>query len=104
MSRLFRTHLSLPLGTHGPPWWRRVLRLPLHQATTHAHVIGVSGSGKSRFLAGFYLSLLRRGLPATLIDPHGDLAKLVLSHLIASGTYRRPDAYERVIYLDIPAA
>jgi hypothetical protein len=101
---LFRNHPTLPLGTHGPAWFRRVVALPLHQVKTHLHVIGVSGSGKSRFLAGLYLNLLRRHLPATLIDPHGDLAQLVLAHLVAGGVYRRPDAFARVLYLDIPAA
>jgi hypothetical protein len=68
------------------------------------HVIGVSGFGKSRFLAGLFLSMQQAGLPATLIDPHGDLAHLVLSHLVAQGFYRRPEAYERLLYLDLPAA
>ncbi len=68
------------------------------------HVIGVSGSGKSRFLAGLYLDLLAHGMPATLIDPHGDLAKLVLAHLVAMGVYRDPAAFTRIRYLDLPAA
>jgi hypothetical protein len=89
---------------NGPAWFRRVVALPLQEVKSHMHVIGVSGSGKSRFLAGLFLSLLRRRLPAMLIDPHGDLAQLVLAHLVASGTYRRADAFDRVIYLDLPAA
>src|SRR4051812_42426300 len=90
---------ALMLGTGGPHWWPRELRLPVPQAMTHMHVIGVSGSGKSRFLAGLYLDLLAHGLPATLIDPHGDLAELVLAHLVARGTYQSPAAYERIRYL-----
>jgi hypothetical protein len=39
-----------------------------------------------------------------LIDPHGDLAKLVLSHLVANGTYNNPQAYKKILYLDLPAA
>lgn len=68
------------------------------------HIIGASGSGKSRFLAHLYLSLLRQGRPATLIDPHGQLARLVLTHLVADGRYRDPTTFQRIAYLDLPAA
>src|SRR3712207_6471359 len=44
------------------------------------------------------------GMPATLIDPHGDLAEMVLSHLIQRGTYTDPASYDRLVYLDLPAA
>jgi hypothetical protein len=39
----------------------------------------------------------------TLIDPHGDLAKLVLTHLVGQGTYKDSATYERIVYLDLPA-
>ncbi len=91
------------VGTAGAAPFRRQVRLSLPEITQHAHVIGVSGSGKSRFLAGFFLSLLRLGLPATLIDPHGDLARLVLGHLIERGLMR-PEAFDRILYLDLPEA
>ena len=100
----FKKHPSLLLGTYGSSWWPQSVRLPLSQIRTHVHVIGVSGSGKSRFLAGLYLDLLTHGLPATLIDPHGDLAQLVLAHLVAQGFFDRPGAYDRLVYLDLPAA
>ena len=93
----------ITLGTSTGTFFRRALTLPVEQARVHALVSGVSGVGKSRFLAHYYLSLLRRGIPATLIDPHADTARLVLAALAAAGVYHRPDAYERVIYLDLPA-
>jgi hypothetical protein len=40
----------------------------------------------------------------TLIDPHGDLAKLVLSHLVVQGRYQDKATYDRILYLDLPAA
>lgn len=43
-------------------------------------------------------------MPVTLIDPHGDLADLLLSYLVAQGVFRDSSAYERLVYLDIPAA
>jgi hypothetical protein len=44
------------------------------------------------------------GMPATLIDPHGDLAELVLAHLVQRGTFTDPTAYDKLVYLDLPAA
>jgi hypothetical protein len=46
----------------------------------------------------------KAGMPATLIDPHGDLAEMVLSHLIQRGEFQDPQAYDKLVYLDIPAA
>jgi DNA helicase HerA-like ATPase len=94
----------VPVGETRGLWSWRPHSLPADQVASHVHVIGVSGSGKSRFLARFYLDLIRRGYPASLIDPHGDLARLVLAQLVASGLYRTEDAYTRVLYLDLPAA
>jgi Helicase HerA, central domain len=68
------------------------------------HILGKTGSGKSYFLAGLFLAFYEAGVPVTLIDPHGDLAELVLSHLAASGVFRDAKAYERLVYLDLPAA
>jgi hypothetical protein len=51
-----------------------------------------------------YLELLRAGLPATLIDPHGDLAELILAHLVAQGVYQDASAFARILYLDVPGA
>src|SRR3954468_14803422 len=68
------------------------------------HVLGKTGSGKSYFLAGLFLAMHDAGMPATLIDPHGDLAEMVLAHLVQRGTFTDPTAYHRLVYLDIPAA
>src|SRR5262245_46172449 len=83
---------------------RDLVTLPA-SALMHTHCIGKSGYGKSYWLACLFLMLLSRGCSATLIDPSGDLARLVLKLLIATRyfeTYR--DAFDRLIYLDIPRA
>ncbi len=95
---------DLPLGTFGHTLFPRTLALPAEQIGSHVHVIGVSGSGKSRFLAGLFVSLLEQQRSATLIDPHGDLASLILARLVTNGFFRRARAFERLIYLDLPAA
>lgn len=91
--------VEIPLGSYGHWYRKRHLSLRGHDANTHTHVIGVSGSGKSRFLASFYVNLIVSGGAATLIDPHGDLASLVLSGLIERGFPR-----EKLVYLDLPEA
>ena len=94
----------LTLGTFGPlPILTLPLNIRLSQANTHWHIIGTSGSGKSFFLAQLFLSLLKHGSPVTLIDPHSDLAKLVLTHLVGQGRYKDKATYERIVYLDLPA-
>src|SRR6266699_608807 len=66
----------------------------------HKHIIGISGSGKSSFLATIALLLLRQGVPFTLIAPHADLSKLILSLLARSDFYTHPRAYEKLWYVD----
>jgi hypothetical protein len=81
-----------------------MFRISTQQARAHMHVLGKTGSGKSYFLAGLFLAMHEAGMPATLIDPHGDLAELVLSHLVQRGEFTDPTAYDRLVYLDLPAA
>lgn len=95
---------SIPLGTHGLPFLARSLRLRGDEAKSHVYVIGKTGSGKSRWLASLYVNILKAGYSATLIDPHGDLAQLVLRQLVAVGYFDSEDAYQRLLYLDVPAA
>jgi len=66
----------------------------------HKHIIGISGSGKSSFLASCALLLLRQGVPFTLVDPTGDLATLILSLLASSDFFRNPKAFDRLWYVD----
>jgi DNA helicase HerA-like ATPase len=100
----FRNDRSFALGTYGDWPFKRTLRVARGLIKNHAHVQGITGSGKSRFLAGLYLSLYDAALPATLVDPHGDLAQLVLGKLIERGAFRDASAFDRIIYLDLPEA
>src|SRR4051794_7208281 len=100
----YRGQPKLLLGTAARGPFARPVKLPLSRFNTSAHIIGLSGSGKSRFLAHLYLSLLAHGCAATLLDVHGDLARLVLAQLVHRGTFRDGTAFERIRYLDLPAA
>src|SRR5688500_8008327 len=96
---------TIPLGTSRFLFFgKRTLRISTRQARVHMHVLGKTGSGKSYFLAGLFLAMYEAGMPATLIDPHGDLAELVLTHLVQRGEFAHRSAYERLLYLDLPAA
>src|SRR5215217_1264134 len=96
---------TIPLGKTRFLWlFTRTLRISRRHARAHMHVLGKTGSGKSYFLAGLFLAFYKARMPVTLIDPHGDLAELVLSHLAAAGVFREETAYERLVYLDLPEA
>jgi len=101
--RFLNTPDQLPVGFYGPSFFKRWVHLPVADLTRHVFVQGVTGVGKSRWLAHLALSLIRRGEGVTVLDPHGDTARLIFAHLVVDGVYRDPDAYERVTYLDLPA-
>src|SRR5437016_4892610 len=72
---------------------------PQHRANTHMHVIGGSGTGKSKFLEMLIRSDIRAGHGLCLIDWHGTLYNDVLrycSHLDV-GLY---DDFRSLVLLD----
>lgn len=71
-------------------------------ARKHYRVLGVTGAGKSKFLATLILQLINIGISVILLDPAGDLCDDVLMALwdtrfFADGGER---AFTRVRYLD----
>lgn len=69
--------------------------------TTHFHVMGLTGMGKSKLLASIAAQLIIQGRSCAVIDPHADLAYDVLRLLVERGFYRRhQDAMRRVLYVD----
>jgi hypothetical protein len=59
---------------------RRAVRLSPEDRKIHAHVIGSSGSGKSRFLEWMIRGDLRNQQGFCLIDPHGELYDEVVAY------------------------
>src|SRR3954447_16023751 len=108
-----KTHPSLLLGTH-PPHFGLFNDVTLSPAAQRYHglIVGKSGSGKSKLLQHLMLSQIQNSLKesawlsnysshgATVLEPHHDLSFDILTSLVASGFYKRPDAYERVVYVD----
>jgi len=69
-------------------------------AEKHVWLQGVSGSGKSWALCWIILTLLRNNRNCIVIDPHGDLAELLLKYLAYSGFYDNEKAYEKLWYIE----
>ena len=92
---------SVTLGTSGPPVIDRPVVLKGRELAAHKHILGVTGQGKSKMIAGYFLQLVNQGVGALLIDPHADLADDILAALASNGFYRDPRAYERLLYLDL---
>ncbi len=66
----------------------------------HKVCSGITGSGKSTFLAWIALSLLRQGMAFSLIDPHSDLSRLILQLLLSSDFFSSPKSFERLWFVD----
>src|ERR1700741_315288 len=70
MKRLHLGYNAIGKGVHIKPEDRK----------THMHVIGSSGSGKSRFLEWMIRGDLRNQQGFCVIDPHGELYDAVVAH------------------------
>jgi hypothetical protein len=64
------------------------------------YIIGTTGQGKSKFLESLLVADIRAGRGCGLVDPHTDLARDTLAHLLSDGYFCDPKAFERVIYFD----
>lgn len=78
---------------------RRRIALPPKMRSTHMHVIGASGRGKSKFLEGMLRRDIMNREGLCLIDPHGYLYNDILRWCETRGLLGK-----RVIYLFEPAA
>jgi hypothetical protein len=87
------------LGRVGPLWLKRY-EIPISHRFTHLYCIGASGQGKSRFLEHLLVQDIVAGRGIGLVDPHTDLARDTLAHLLSVGYFDDPEAFKRVIYFD----
>jgi hypothetical protein len=74
--------------------------IPNWTRDTHVYVIGASGTGKSKLLESLFVADVKAGRGCGLVDPHGDLARDTLAHLLSVGFFADPDTLKRVIYFD----
>lgn len=91
---------SLHLGLQG----RWPLRFPLAlrglELAKHKHIMGTTGVGKSKFNAHVAVSLIRSGLPCSVIDPHADLVHDILGLLHQDGFFQSPAAVKKLWYVE----
>jgi hypothetical protein len=98
----FPSSPSIVLGTYagGFPGLPGKVALTAKEIATHKHVIGLTGQGKSKFLASYFLQLMNQGVGCALIDPHADLGTDILGTLIDTGFFKDSRAYQRLLYVD----
>src|SRR5438552_17302222 len=92
---------SLVLGTTGEGLQYALLDQYFER---HKWVLGISGSGKSYFLASLICQIFALGISFCLIDPHGDLAKLVLKLLAQYNYFSDSRAFQKLLYVDFSKA
>ena len=81
-----RRELPLGRGEHtGNPYYLP----PELYLSTHAHLIGASGFGKSFYLEHLLRAYTHLRIPASIIDPHGDHARHYYEFLRQSPRLRR---------------
>src|SRR5438270_3469615 len=69
---------------------------PLKQ---HKIITGITGQGKSKFLASMAIQLMREKIPVAIVDPHSDLCDDVLTTLAQTGFFADERAYDRLWYV-----
>lgn len=60
---------------------RKVFGIKEKNRRGHMYIVGKTGTGKSSLLANMALSDIKQGNGIATIDPHGDLAETLLSHI-----------------------
>src|SRR5439155_5265630 len=91
---------SLTIGNKGIWPFLYPYRLSGKKLKTHMKIMGLSGMGKSYFIAKAATDLINQGIPVSLIDPHTDLAHDTLRLLYESGYFNKPHAYDKLWYVD----
>src|SRR3989338_4772529 len=97
---VFFANHNIVLGTTAPPLPFPKFRLAPKDQNVHATICGRTGSGKSKLLQSVFLQHLKKGHGVGLIEPHHDLSFDCLTSLVGSGFFNRPDAFDRLVYLD----
>jgi hypothetical protein len=91
---------AITIGYHGMLPFRLPVTLRAKHLQSHMRVLGISGQGKSKTLAHLAATLIRAGVGCAVIDPHASLVLDILSLLYDAGYFRRPDAFEKLLYID----
>jgi hypothetical protein len=74
--------------------------IPTAARHTHFYCIGTTGQGKSKFLESLLVGDILAGRGCGLVDPHTDLARDTLTHLLSKDFFDDPAALDRVVYFE----
>lgn len=91
---------GLVLGRLGRTRFSPLLRLPTHVRNGHGYVVGLSGSGKSKFLEHCLFQDMAAGRGVGLIDPHSLLVDDLLKYALTAGVFLNLDIRQKLIYVD----
>jgi len=91
---------DLVLGRVGTSPFAPFYHLPLHARSSHTHVVGLSGRGKSKLLEWMCYQDIASGIGAGVIDPHSLLIDDLVRHLLTKRVLENTDIRERIIYVD----
>lgn len=80
--------------------WPRQVELDERAMLSHKHVLGTTGSGKSKLLESIFLQSLKENRATTFIDPTGGSAEYILTYLDQRGFFNDPANYEKLIYVE----
>lgn len=86
-ARRLAPHVSIPetgiglAGSNYPKTRGRLIALPYASVPLHQWILGPTGTGKSALLDNEITQAMNQGLGVVLIEPKGDLARSVLSHV-----------------------
>ena len=94
------TEPRLILGRYGPWWRKRPFALTGSDISVHKHVMGLTGQGKSKFLASLFVQLVSQGIACALVDPHSDLADDVLGLLARQGHFNGSLIHPTLLHVD----
>jgi len=82
------------------PLWPTPVVLKKEYISTHKHIIGLTGMGKSKVLESIFMQLFHQRIGVSFIDPHGTSANAILRTLIAEGYFQREDWDQRLLYIE----
>ncbi|MCG3770786.1 MAG: hypothetical protein JW384_01964 [Nitrosomonadaceae bacterium] len=92
--------LTLGRVANSFPLWPQYYTLTGDELARHIHVLGVTGTGKSKFLESVWLQLFRQGIGVSFIDPNADSVNALLSYLVQQGHFQKRGAYDKLLYIE----
>ncbi len=90
---------DLILGRTGKYSFFPKFRVSAKSRQYHTYVVGLTGRGKSKFLQNCLLQDITAGRGCAVIDPHGDLAKDIMSSLVGQRFFEDNKSFDRIIYV-----